>query len=659
LVPLPEGELERLDECVREPIRIPGGIQPFGALLVADAEDLTVLQASAGAGGFLGTDTVLQGAALADVLPPDVVEALRDVLADEPGAANPVSALLGGREFDIVAHVRGGRAILDFEPAEGAAADAPVQAIYAATRRLTRTRTPAELYDAVARELYALSGFDQILVYAFHADGHGEVVGEALADGMESYLGLHFPASDIPEQARRLYLTKLSRVIATSDYEPVPLDPALDPVTGDPVDLTLAELRSVSPHHLQFMRNMGQGATMSFSMISNGELIGMITCAHREPRRLRYLQRQGYELLASQVTLQLAAMSEIRRLRDQEQVRRTRELLAAQVLGTEDVAAALLRGEVTMKDLVEADAVAVYTGGRLVSDGAAPSEAQVAELLAILDADGIRAAVTTDALPADRPEIAATLPGVAGLIALPFGAEGSYLLWFRREIVQTVNWMGDMTPSNRLTPLSPRNSFSLWAESVTGRSLPWHGRDADARELARDVDAALLRRAESQLSHLGLHDALTDLPNRRLLMRRLEEFLDEGREGLALIFLDLDGFKAVNDTLGHEAGDELLVQAGRRIVASTRGGDIVARLGGDEFVVLCERAESGAAAQIAERIRTEFQAPFVVRDSSVAVTASVGIAAATPGNRAAELLHAADAAMYRAKRTGRNRVVTA
>src|SRR5690606_6418130 len=118
--------------------------------------------------------------------------------------------------------------------------------------------------------------------------------------------GLHFPSSDIPPQARRLYLSKVSRQIVDARDPGIPLVS----LAGDPrsIDLSLAELRSVSPYHLEYMRNMGQAATVSLSLVDQGRLIGMITCAHREPRRLPVLLRRSLEVLATQISLQLGSM---------------------------------------------------------------------------------------------------------------------------------------------------------------------------------------------------------------------------------------------------------------------------------------------------------------------------------------------------------------
>lgn len=656
-LPLPADEKLRLDECVQELIRTPGAIQPHGALLAVDAGSLDIVYAGENSGLLLGREASdLLGESLESLVGSDVVRSVRGVLATGNPAENPIPVNLHGLPFDGIVHRSAALAIVEFEPAVAAEDTVSVAAVFAAIPRLATAKTREQLWAATASEVHDITQFDQVMVYHFHADGHGETVGEYLSDGMESYLGLHFPASDIPAQARRLYLTKLSRVIVTSDYENAALlsrHGRLGSADGAVVDLSRAELRSVSPHHVQFMRNMGQRCTFSLSLIHDGELIGMITCAHRGPRRIPYLLRRALEVLAGHVALQLSSMADIQRLSRQVEVRSVRAHLVGQMAGHDDIAAAMLTGDVTALDLVPAAGVTIRLDGIYSSLGETPAKAQLAALV-----EGLRGGpLVTAALAQQHPELGVLMPSVAGLILIPFGAEGDFIAWFRPEFIHTVNWLGDQTPANRLTPLSPRNSFSTWSQSVTGTSVPWNGLESEAAELCRDLDSALLRRAESTLARMAIHDQLTGLPNRRLLLDRVEHALTKlsRGEGIALLFIDLDGFKNINDSRGHEAGDAVLVHAAGRIVASTRKHDTVARLGGDEFVVLCENTAAAGAELVARRIVEALRHPITVAGIDEHITASIGIATAKPRQNAAGLIGDADAAMYRAKHAGKDR----
>jgi chemotaxis family two-component system sensor kinase Cph1 len=664
--PSSEDELLRLAECVREPLRRPGAVQPHGVLLVLDGHCRTVLEVSESVVAVLGlaVDDVLDRP-LTELVDEPTAAALRSVADHEPGASNPVAAWIGGRDFDAIVHRSGDEVVVELEPAPTATDRATTPAIFAAVHRLARMTTPEEVWAATAVTVRQLTGFDRVMVYHFHDDGHGQVVAEQAHPDMEPYLGLHYPASDIPAQARELYLTKLSRAIVSSAENGSALVRTAGPgadadsdATPSPVDLSQAELRSVSPHHLQFMRNMGQASTLSFSLIHEGVLIGMITCAHRTPHRVEYLIRQGLEVLAAQVALQVSSMAEIERLRTEARFRDIRARLVARLEDGRSMAEALLGGDTTLLTLVPADGVVVVVDGAASSLGWVPDDAGLLRASAAFAELSPGRILTSEALAEDAPALAALLPETAGLVVVPLGAGDDFIAWFRREVAQSVEWLGDMAASNRATPLSPRNSFSSWTQSVSGRSLPWGGLEREARELSRDFDGYLLQRAESKLADLAVTDALTGLPNRRLLLDRLEHSLTKYARGeeVSLLFLDIDGFKGVNDEYGHDAGDLLLVHVATQLRAATREQDTVARLGGDEFVVLCENTTAEEADVVAGRILAALRTPVDLAGTSVAITASIGVAAANFTLGAADLLRQADEAMYRAKKRGRDRI---
>ena len=647
---LPVGEQERLDICAREPIHTPGAVQPHGAVLVLDPAGLRITHASENSERLLGlAASALLGVPLSDVTGIAALATFTDVLDEHSAASNPVPVTVGGRLFDVIVHRADARILVEFEPASTDTESAAPAAVYRAMHRLAQATTREQLWADTAVELRRLTGFDQVMIYHFHPDTHGEIVAEERAEEMEPYLGLHFPASDIPAQARRLHLTKLSRLIVDSSLDGSAL--WTDEASAE-FDLSCAELRSVSPHHLKFMHNMGQAATLSLSIVHDGALIGMVTCAHRTPRSLPFELRQALEMLGNQIALQLGSMLEIGRLKRHEERRAVRSRLVAQVTDDNPLADALLFGELSVLDLVPAGGAAICLNGVVRTVGVTPEPSAIAELVALGTLP-----IVTATLGADHPQLAALVPDVAGLIVVPLGGRGDYIAWFRPEIAHSVNWLGDLSPANRATTLSPRTSFSSWNRSVSGSSAAWNGLDVDAAELCRDLDGALLRRAESKLAALAVYDPLTGLPNRRLLLERLEHALSRLSRGTpsALLYIDLDGFKTLNDSYGHEAGDQLLVHVAGQLTAATRADDTVARLGGDEFVVLCEDSSIEAAEVVAARIAQALRVPVMVADRTIAVTASIGVAAARASHGAMELLSDADAAMYRAKNLGRDR----
>lgn len=657
-LPLREAERNRLVTCAQEPIRCPGSIQSHGAMLVVNCGTWTIVQASENSPAMLGRSVGdLLGRSLADVVGAAAMFQLEAVLRGDPETANPVAVVSGAVSFDAIAHTADGVAVVELEPATTAGQFSSAASVFGAISGLAAVTTPEELWDFAAREIHRLTGFDRVTIYSFHPDGHGEIVAEQRSDTrMESYLGLHFPASDIPAQARELYLTKISRTFASTMQDSVPLQPAENPVTGQPLDLSRAELRSISVHHAQFMRNMGQAATLSFSLIVDGDLVGMITCAHRSPRRLPYVLREALELFTGQLAARSGSMTQIRHLVRANDVLALRKKLIEQFSSTGDPAAALLGKSLTMFDLVPATTAALGHQGHLTLSGQLKDKEVVARFIESVRT-GAGLPFASDSLAGQHPLLAPILPGVAGALIVPVGPNGDYLAWFRPEVAETIDWLGDQSESNRADSLSPRNSFSAWTGSVSGVAQPWGPAWQEAIELGRDLNRAFLRRVDSGLARFALHDALTGLPNRRLLLDRLEHALAVHTRGgdVAVLFIDIDSFKAVNDTLGHEGGDVVLRQVAERFLSVSRAADTVARLGGDEFVVLCEEADAPTSRGVAERMLASLAAPLTVDGRHVPVTVSIGVAMARPGDTAASVIQRADAAMYRAKRDGGNR----
>ncbi|MRG59597.1 diguanylate cyclase [Agromyces sp. CFH 90414] len=629
-------ELRRLAECAKEPIRTPGSIQGHGTLLGIDQTGVIAV-ASENAARWLGQPVL------------DIGNAELEYAVRTGRAVDPVRITWEGVASDAIVHRADGLTLVEIEPVPEGNEYART-AVVGAIMRVATTTSIDELRTMAAAEIRDITGFDRVMVYHFHDDGHGEIVADEHAPDLEPYLGLHFPASDIPPQARALYISKVGRMIASTTDPGIPLV-ALE---GDArtVDLSDAELRSVSPYHLQYMRNMGQASTFSLSLVEHGRLIGMITCAHRTERRLPVLLRRALEVLAGQIALQIGSMGEIARLRHMVEVRERRAELLAPLYGSDDIHAALLSGSQTVLDLVPADGVLVRIGDTSRSGGEVPPLGAVLRALERLGGGPF----VSEALSVDRPDVAQLLPGVAGLLVVPLTDAGEVLVFFRGEVSREISWLGDPGGASRAGELSPRTSFSAWQRTVRGRSEPWGTVVEEAAELGHELEIALQRRAEAQLAELAMRDALTGLYNRRYLVERLATRGPVGEAGKGVLFVDLDDFKSVNDRHGHDVGDAVILEVANRLVTHSREQDVVVRLGGDEFVVLLDGVIDEDVEAVADRMVRAIAAPIATGQVLLSVTASCGIVVAEPGSPRAGLLEAADAAMYRAKHAGRNRV---
>jgi diguanylate cyclase (GGDEF)-like protein len=454
-------------------------------------------------------------------------------------------------------------------------------------------------------------------------------------------------------QAGDLSVAAPSLTVFSTDESSAPLHPPELP-SGRPLDLGRAELRAVCPAHLRAARSMGHASSLSFSLSVGERLIGVVVCAHRTPRRLPYRLRQSLEAFAGQVAAQLHSISEIDRLASAAELLETRSRLVEQFASTGDLAEALFRSAATVLDLVPAAGAALHLEGVTSTIGDAPDGATISSVVEQVRVRRSRLPLATDRLATEHPHLAGLLPAVAGLLIVPIDGGRGHLMWFRRALTQAEDRIGDR-PQAALGPLvAPRASSSPWRGAASGQVQPWQGLDEAAVQFSRDLDVAILRSRHSDLARFGFHDALTGLPNRRLLIDRIEHALAHRSRGatVALLFVDITSLKAINDSLGHDGGDDVLIQAAERLRSVTRESDTVARLAGDEFVVLAGTTTRGAAPRIAERVVAALRTPFTVSGRRLAVISSVGAAEAEEGDRAADLMRRAAAAMYRARRSG-------
>jgi len=635
--------------CDREPIHLPGAIQPFGALIVVDAQQ-AVVQISANAETWLGTTPAAAlGRSLADVFGEEFAGTIAQALQSGSQGKGIIQPSLPCLDLGVSVH---NFADLDYIEFEALAAERP-EDLSAAQRMVTGLRgacTSEDLTVEAVRQVRELTGLDRVMVYRFGEDAHGEVVAEALADGQEPFLGLHYPAADIPAQARRMYLSQRIRFIADVDYDPVPMVGVAG--SDAPVDMTYCTLRSVSPVHIEYLRNMGVGATLAMSLVIDDRLWGMIVCHHRHAIALSPSKRAFCDLAASLTSALLSARLRAEAMRARLSRQQIITGFGERLQSFDRVAAALTYHPDDLLALTDSDGAYVRIGGDVHLVGKTPGPVAARQILARLQAAKEGAPYATTSLARDCTEI--ETGEIAGALAIPISHNPQDgIVWFRQEVLENVIWGGnpDEAKARSDGQLSPRTSFAAWSDIVRSTSKAWSDADmASGTELRRLVTATLLRQTEQQLAVLSRYDPLTGLPNRRALNERLAGH-DVNAGEAALLFLDLDRFKTVNDSLGHAAGDALLVQVSDRLKEAVGERGMVARLGGDEFVVLLLNADERAGRVVASRILEAFHAPFLIEDRPHRAKTSIGLAV-TPAVARVDLLRAADAAMYASKRGG-------
>ena len=657
-----------LTECDREPINIPGAVQPHGALLVADPTTWCVTHASANLATFLGADAAAAlGQPLADLFGQEVTALLRhDVQARR---ANPGGTALDAGTADgrvrVLAHISKSGAVcadLLHETPTASAEPALAQA-QRVIQSLRLSRTSAGLCSIAVNEIRRITGYDRVMVYRFDEDGSGEVIAEHCAAGLDSFLGLKYPASDIPQQARRLYLLQRVRVIPDVNAVPVPLLAAPGKHPTD-IDLTYSSIRAVSPVHLQYLRNMGVTATTVVSLIVAGRLWGTLVCHHYAPRQVDADLRALFDLIGQVMSVMLGSLAESGLGEDR--LRRQRALgVITSALARPDtsVADALASSIGDLVKMVPADGAVVRIDNRTMAVGRTPEPASFRAILAALGTLASDDVAATANLRAVKGDVSTTLDGFAGALLLPLpSCHGGSVVWLRKELTQTVNWAGNPAkgePDAVTGRLQPREFFAAWQEEVRGHSAAWTEADLGAaRDLRRVVEEALVRRSENELLlRLRDTDPLTGLANRLAVDERLGAIAAiPVRPLTTLVFINVDRFRKVNELLTHAVGDALLVQIGNRLRMAAGPGELVARLDADAFVVM--NSEGAATADdLATRMFAVFSQPFEIARRQLQMYASIGVAdSVLVGGDVAGLLRAAEAAMRQSKMNGGNRV---
>jgi chemotaxis family two-component system sensor kinase Cph1 len=505
-----------LTSCDREPIHISGAVQPHGVLLALSLPDLTVVQASDNAGRLLGCRVEdLLGMPVTACINPADAELLRSSVAVEQISTGPIALFTtevvgANTRCDGIAHLSDGLLVLELEPVVAAPERAdPYRTVKMSLAVLQRAPDLAGFCQLVSDQVRLLTGFDRVMVYRFTHDGTGTVIAESLAGGQESYLGLRYPASDIPKQARELYLRNWLRIIPDAGYTPAPLVPARNPLTGSPLDLSHSVLRSVSPVHLEYLRNMGVQASMSISLVKERQLWGLIACHHCGPRYLSYDVRTACEFLGQMASVQIASYEHEADLQYRIHLQQAQARLLDLMADADDFDEALRRIGPHLLSLFQAQGAALSYAGELSTYGVTPDTASLHELVAWLVRARQEDVFVTDSLARVFPAAAAYAGVASGVLAVPISRSRSdMILWFRSEQVHTVTWGGDPNKPMEVGDggeqrLSPRKSFVAWREQVHGTSEPWLPHEVEAARDLRNVVLTIVLRKNEELLRLN------------------------------------------------------------------------------------------------------------------------------------------------------------
>jgi light-regulated signal transduction histidine kinase (bacteriophytochrome) len=498
---------ETLNEllCADEPIRVPGATQPHGFLLGLPLGQETVVFASENAGQFLRRPTkLLLGAHLELILDRELLASVRSIRgrSDPEGAVTYLGSFQIGPElFSVLTHRIGSRRILEFERQDRLIGPEMMNAeMTNFVAKLSRLDRQVGVCQALAQQFSELTGFDRVLLYSFDEVGHGTVIAEVNNGTLPSYLDLRFPASDIPSQARALYVQNTVRIIPNAVYDPVPLQgvPGED---AKAIDMSLCVLRSVAPVHLEYMRNMGTMSSMSVSIICEGRLWGLISGHHSQPLLVPFLVRSACDLLSKMVGTRLTALQAATQLRTLVRLHDVQRRLLTQIAAENDYLGSMSTQLSSLMGVTDSDGVVLALDGDILSAGLAPPTTAIRGIIAWLNNQSNFEVFNTNHLSSLIPWAEDFVATASGLLAIRISdVRQRHILWFRQEVVTTVKWAGEPATGNGQTrSLHPRLSFASWKETLRGQSIPWSSSEiASASEFRSALNTISLRRAEEE-----------------------------------------------------------------------------------------------------------------------------------------------------------------
>ncbi|NET89850.1 MAG: GAF domain-containing protein [Kamptonema sp. SIO1D9] len=509
-----------LSNCDREPIHIPGKIQPHGILLTLQAPELTILQVSENVEPILGiSGESLLGKNLTALFTEAEVKFLSECVSqNQLEYFNPLqlTVQLGEKTivFEAVMHHSETVIILELELQNQPQKTHPLNfyhLVKASLKKIPETVSFTESAAIIVREIRQITGYDRVMLYRFAADRSGVVIAEDKKAELEPFLGLHYPASDIPKQARKLYAQNWLRIIVDVNYQPAKIIPKYNPLTNTPLDLSNSVLRSVSPIHIEYLQNMGVSASLCISLVNDNQLWGLIVCHHYQAKYVDRETRKACEILGQFMSVELLKQQQQDLFRYSEQVDIIHNQLKKGLASKSEFQQSFQKNSNLLLELVKASGVVIYLDSRLTLSGATPSQAEVEKLLAWLRKNQRQELFFTEEISKIYPPASVYKQQVSGVLAISmFLNQTCYqIVWFRPEIIQTVHWAGNprqplVMKENGEMRLSPRRSFELWKETVQGKSLPWNKLEIEAAlKLKNTLMLAVLEFSQAALEQVA------------------------------------------------------------------------------------------------------------------------------------------------------------
>lgn len=469
-----------ITNCESEPIHIPGSIQPHGFLLAVTVVDFTIAYCSENCFEFLNkTHVELLGIKLEDIFDKkDVINIEQQFNNASQELARPFVMNFGEKSFHVTAHASNEVIVLEFETFSEEKMELPD--IFIQMKRFAyyteRADNLQSLCQDIADETRSITGYDRVMIYRFDKEYNGEVYAESKNENLDPFLNLHYPHTDIPVQARALYLRNLVRMLVDVSYTPVPIFTISEGSNKNKnLDLSLANLRSVSPIHLQYLKNMKVGATFVISLIHHGKLWGLISCHHNSAKHIPYYIRLSAHLQG----IFLSSQIDVRQTADEFELAKETERKIV------DLQNLLIKNQnnitdksilVKLKDLINADGVILHFNETNYVEGLLPSDPEIEDLIVWLKLKKGSQNFSTHQLHQHFAGAKQISNAIAGVVYLPL-SDKNCIVWTRREMEKNIFWAGNpskaIEKNDENSMLSPRKSFEVWKETVKLSSSEW------------------------------------------------------------------------------------------------------------------------------------------------------------------------------------------
>jgi len=502
-------ETVTITNCEQEPIHIIGHSQAHGVIVVCDPKNFKITQCSENVEEILGVslETVLKSD-LSILISSEGIEQLKNKLG-ENRILLPDEEIIHGKKFNVIPHISDANLVLDIEPSGNILQPSLFQdQLTAILSEMEGARSIPDMCELAVMQVKQLFGYDRVMMYKFDEEWNGEVIAEVKEGNLESWLGLNYPARDIPKQARAIFLKQGVRIISNVNFKPAALIPEISPITNKPLDISRSELRSVSPIHIEYLQNMKVGASLTAAIVLEGELWGLLACHHYSPKFIHYHQRQTCKFLTQVFSNSLSVRTTKTYLDKFSASEYVRKKLVLQLESISTIREALIKFSPKFIDIIECSGGALIQEGKIDLLGLTPSKDEVQDLYQnfLVGKDKL---FSTKNLAKHYPQAIAFSRLASGVISMRINAKkNTMLLWFRPEVSETVNWGGNPEKEGFIKDgveyLSPRKSFEKWTQQNAGIARRWEDYDLEAIDaLQESISHIVIKKQKDEIVKLN------------------------------------------------------------------------------------------------------------------------------------------------------------